>query len=130
GWPDDIARIQLIELFPDRPEAGKNVTITAKVKLFEDIQEGAYADVQLKKGHMTPEIYSYDLCELGRSTQANFSCPIRAGNHTFTRTVTLPKNILPVVYSIFVGAYTVDGAPILCPHVHIDFRPPKLSEDD
>lgn len=38
GWPEDVARIEFIELSPDWPEAGKNATITAKVKIFERIQ--------------------------------------------------------------------------------------------
>lgn len=117
---------------------------------------------------MTPEIYSYDLCELGY----HHSIACQCHEYTLTSRTLLGENlkkasavrseqatilsfepwrcrrtssqvILPwsciiyaeltyfiVVYSIFMGAYTVDSAPILCPHVHIDFRPSKISEDD
>lgn len=117
---------------------------------------------------MTPEIYSYDLCEPGyhhsiacqlhlyvltsrtlsgenlkkastvRSEQATILSlePWRCRRTSsqvilpWSRTVYVELNYFVVVYSILVGAYTVDDVSILCPHVHIDFRPPKISEDD
>ncbi|KAI0821478.1 hypothetical protein BC629DRAFT_1461259 [Irpex lacteus] len=124
GWPNDTAKIESIKISPDPPEAGKEAVITAKIETFVDIEEGAYAVVTTKTSPISvPEGNAYDLCDLWRDSQENICRPIKAGSHTFIQTIAVPKNITPALYEFSMRAYTVEGTPMFCPNIYVDFRP-------
>ncbi|EJT48753.1 hypothetical protein A1Q1_02219 [Trichosporon asahii var. asahii CBS 2479] len=63
GLPTDAITLESIELSPDPPQAGKNLTVTVRGRANEKIEEGAYADVTVKLGLIKLIQKRFDVCE-------------------------------------------------------------------
>jgi len=63
GDSNDIIQIQSIEVTPDPPQAGKDLTVNVKAITTERIEEGAYAMVTVKLGRIKILTKEFDLCE-------------------------------------------------------------------
>lgn len=109
---DDLIEITHLELFPNPPEKGKNLTITATGIVKEDIEVGAYALIRVKYGLITLIRMQIDLCE--QTDKIDLSCPIRSGKITLERDIELPNAIPPGKYQAQADVYTEDGRPVTC----------------
>jgi ML domain len=91
---DDLVDIKYINLTPNPPLAGKNLTIDAMGYLKTDIEEGAYANFEVKYGFIKLLSGTADLCE--KAAEVNLQCPIEKGQVIVQKFVELPSQIPPV----------------------------------
>ncbi|CAG8613434.1 9104_t:CDS:2 [Paraglomus occultum] len=120
GRTSDILQIHYIELHPDPPQKGKELTIDAAGFLSETVDKGSYVDVVVKLGLIRLLQKRYDLCD--EVTQVGKECPLD-GYQTLHHTLDLPKEIPPGRYSVDVNAFTPDHRKIGCLKVMVTFRP-------
>ena len=90
----DMIEIQRVDLLPNPPEAGKNLTISAMGVVKETICEGAYMNVQVKYGLIKLISTQADMCEQIRNV--DMECPVEAGFVKLNKIVELPAEIPPV----------------------------------
>lgn len=122
GTALDIVQIESLEISPDPPERGQNLTITVKGNATEQVEEGAYASVIISIGGIKLPPKEYDLCEEARNANASIQCPIEEGEHKVSETVELPKEIPAWPISIHVQGYTADDRELTCANFVVDFR--------
>ena len=91
---DDLVDIKYINLTPNPPLAGQNLTIEAMGYLKTDIEEGAYANFEVKYGFIKLLSGTADLCE--KSAEVDLECPIKKGQVKLQKVVELPSQIPPV----------------------------------
>lgn len=110
---DDLITITSVDLSPNPPEAcvlqtletsqtlmltmahsGKELIIEAVGIVYEDIQDGAYINLQVKYGLIRLVNTKADLCE--QIKNVDLECPIEKGIISITKSVDLPKEIPPV----------------------------------
>jgi hypothetical protein len=113
----DISQSQLldlhsVDLFPNPPERGANLTITAKGWLDEDVIDGAYVDVVVTFGYIKLISQTYDLCE--ELPNVNMTCPLQKGDYEITKEVAIPNEVPPGKYSVTARAYNYDDELITC----------------
>ncbi|KAG8743743.1 Phosphatidylglycerol/phosphatidylinositol transfer protein [Ceratobasidium sp. 428] len=122
--PSDIVQIKSIEVSPDPPQPGKDLTVTATgiaTKAIEASQPGSYADVTVKLGLIKLLQKEFDICEEARNANATIQCPIAAGEHKVVQTVALPKEIPRAKFNVLAKGYTVDDEDLMCMKINIDF---------
>jgi len=73
---------------------GKNLTIEAVGTFSEDVEEGAYVNLQVKYGLIRLVNTQADLCEQVHNVDMN--CPIKEGKTTVTKDVAIPAQVPPV----------------------------------
>lgn len=78
----------------DGRSSGHNLTIDALGVLKEDVEEGAYVDLQVKYGLIKLINTRADLCEQMKAV--DMECPLKKGETNLTKIVELPKEIPPV----------------------------------
>jgi len=91
---DDLVDIKYINLNPNPPQAGQNLTIDAMGILKIDIEEGAYANFEVKYGFIKLLSGTADLCE--KAAEVNLECPIGKGQVNVQKLIELPSQIPPV----------------------------------
>ena len=79
------------------PHSGKTLTIKAHGNFTEDVEEGAYIQLQVKYGLIRLINQKTDLCE--QMSNVDEECPL-SGEKTITKDVDLPKEIPPVMQSL------------------------------
>ncbi|KAG8752992.1 Phosphatidylglycerol/phosphatidylinositol transfer protein [Ceratobasidium sp. 428] len=121
GLPTDIVHIKSIEVSPDPPQPGKDLTVTVNAVSDQGIEEGAYADVTVKLGLIKLLKKQFDICEEARNANATIQCPIAAGEHKVVQTVALPKEIPRAKFNVEAQAYTADDEDMMCVKINIDF---------
>ncbi|CAD6911625.1 unnamed protein product [Tilletia controversa] len=121
GDPEDLVEVHTIEVSPDPPQRGKNMTIHATGKVQKRIEEGAYAEVDVKIGYIRLLHRQVDICEEARRNDAEVKCPIDPDEYDITQTVQLPSQIPPAKFGVHVGAFSVDDEPLLCLDLSVDF---------
>ncbi|OCH92508.1 hypothetical protein OBBRIDRAFT_726717 [Obba rivulosa] len=121
GTPSDIVEIKSLEINPDPPEKGQNLTITVKGVAKEQIEDGAYASVVITIGGIKLPPKEYDLCEEARKANASIQCPIEKGEHEVTQTVELPKEIPNWPISIQAQGFTADDRDLTCANFMVKF---------
>ncbi|PVF94518.1 hypothetical protein CPB86DRAFT_713134 [Serendipita vermifera] len=130
GTEEDIVEVESISISPDPPKPGEDLEITAKGKVKQTLEEGAYADVTVKLGLIKLLQKEFDICEEARNANATIQCPVEPGDYTLVQKVALPKEIPPGKFSIFVQANNANDDPATCIKIHVDFglhRPGHLS---
>jgi ML domain len=95
---DDLVEIKYINIQPNPPLAGKNLSIEAEGVLKVDIEEGAYANFEVKYGFVKLLTGTADLCE--KAAEVNLECPIQKGPVKVEKLVSLPSQIPPVSTSL------------------------------
>lgn len=93
--------IKSVDLSPNPPAAGKNLTITASGYLKERVEQGAMVHVEVKYGLIKILQQNIDLCE--QASNVNLSCPIEKGEMKLTKEVELPAQIPPVCCCLLFG---------------------------
>lgn len=91
---DDLVDIKYINLTPNPPEAGQNLTIDAMGYLKTEIEEGSYANFEVKYGFIKLLSGTADLCE--KAAEVNLQCPVQKGEVSIQKLVGLPSQIPPV----------------------------------
>ncbi|OCH95825.1 hypothetical protein OBBRIDRAFT_809664 [Obba rivulosa] len=122
GSDSDPVQIESIDISPDPPERGQNLTVTVKGTAVKKIEEGAYADVVVKVGAIRLLQKEFDLCEEARNADAEIKCPVEEGHHEVTHTVALPKEIPYAPFSVHIQGYTAEDEEMTCVDIKIDFR--------
>jgi len=121
GLPTDPIQIDSIDVSPDPPQPGKDLTVLVKATALERLEEGAYADVTVKLGLIKLLKKQFDLCEEARNANTTVQCPVEEGSYEVTQTVALPKEIPKAKFVVEVRGYTVEDEPMLCLDLHVDF---------
>ncbi|KAJ7786418.1 hypothetical protein B0H16DRAFT_1490400 [Mycena metata] len=111
GSPSNPIQIDSIELLPDPPLPGQDLTVKVKALVTDTIEEGASANVVLLQK-------TFDVCEEARNVNASVSCP---------QTIALPKEIPKAKFVVLVRGFTVAEEDMLCLDLKIDFMK-SLSE--
>ncbi|SCU93937.1 LAME_0F05512g1_1 [Lachancea meyersii CBS 8951] len=107
--------IKLVNLLPNPPVRGENVTISAAGYVKDTIVEGAYVDVEVRLGYIKLLSQTYDLCEeLEKNDVDGLKCPIEVGDYMIEKTVEIPQEVPPGKYSVVARAYTEDDDEITC----------------
>lgn len=116
----DISEAQLLDvsqvnLSPNPPTRGNNLTITAYGSLSSEIVEGAYVDVEVRLGYIKLLTQTYDLCEqLEENDIDGLKCPLQPGDYALEKIVEIPQEVPPGKYSVIARAYTLDDDEITC----------------
>jgi hypothetical protein len=104
--------ITLVELLPNPPTRGTNLTVYATGIVSKDIEEGAYVDVDVRYGYIKLISQTYDLCE--QVGEVDLECPLSAGEYKLTKTVEIPGEVPPGKYTVYARAFTKDDEFISC----------------
>lgn len=112
-------KLYSVDISPNPPERGTNLTITASGFLHQDISEGAYVDVVVNYGYIKLISQTYDLCE--QLPNVDMTCPINKGVYTLTKEVEIPNEVPPGKYTVFARAYNEDDTLITCLTGSIEF---------
>ncbi|KAF8807482.1 hypothetical protein BYT27DRAFT_7256079 [Phlegmacium glaucopus] len=124
GMPVKITSIQVL---PDPPKPGKDLTVIVDGTVTETLETGAYADVSVKLGLIKLLQKRFDLCEEARKANATVQCPVKPGSYHVEHTVALPEEIPPAKFVINVRGYTVEDDDLVCLDLKVDFMPHWLS---
>ncbi|KAI9824044.1 MAG: Phosphatidylglycerol/phosphatidylinositol transfer protein [Thelocarpon impressellum] len=116
---DDLLVIEYVNLTPNPPKPGATLTIEAAGVFKEDIEEGAYVNLQVKYGLIRLVNTKADLCE--QIKQVELDCPIKAGETVLTNEVDIPKEVPPGKYTVLADVYTKDDRKITCLTAEVTF---------
>ncbi|AMD19069.1 HBR168Cp [Eremothecium sinecaudum] len=120
---DQILTMKYLHISPNPPERGANLTITASGILEEDVEEGAYVELEVHLGLIKLLSLTLDLCELLEDNKLSVSCPLEAARYKIEKVVEIPKQVPPGVYTVQARAYTEDGDEIVCLSGKTSFPP-------
>ncbi|UZJ51286.1 hypothetical protein CBS101457_000606 [Exobasidium rhododendri] len=121
GSGEEAAVLRELDVDPDPPVAGQNLTVSAKGIVTSPIREGTYADVVVKLGFIRLLSRRFDICQLAEENDAELRCPLEPGEYSLTQTVTLPKEIPPAKFNVHVSGKTQDDVDFVCTDLSIDF---------
>jgi len=121
GAETDIIQLKSLDVVPDTPKPGQNLTITAFGTVKQRIEDGAYAHVTVKLGLIKLLEKEFDICKEAEAADMEIKCPVEPGDYTITQTVELPKEIPPAKFTIDVTAYTAGDEDMLCLKLLVDF---------
>ncbi|OJT03029.1 Phosphatidylglycerol/phosphatidylinositol transfer protein [Trametes pubescens] len=127
GSASHIIHIKSIQVSPDPPQRGQELTITVEGDAAETIEDGAYADVTVKVGVIKILSKEFDICEEADKANTTVQCPVQKGAHKVIQSVELPKEIPPAQFKVNIRAYTVDDEDLACMDLMMDFRPTRGS---
>lgn len=116
-----ILDLQRVIIDPSTPERGQNLTITATGFLAQDIEEGAYVDVDVRYGFIRLIHQTFNLCE--ESKNLDIECPIEKGEQIITKEVAIPAEVPPGKYVATIRAYTKSDKLITCLIGTVEFAP-------
>ncbi|GCE97220.1 phosphatidylglycerol/phosphatidylinositol transfer protein [Zygosaccharomyces mellis] len=107
--------IESVELSPNPPRKGHNLTILASGQLHRELVEGAYVDVEVRLGYIRLLYETYDLCEqLDEHDVDDLKCPIKPGAYNLNKEVSIPAEVPPGRYIFVVRAYTYEDELVSC----------------
>ncbi|GME83649.1 unnamed protein product [Ambrosiozyma monospora] len=116
-----LLKLTKVDLTPNPPLRGENLTITAAGTLKEPIEQGAYVDVDVTYGYIKLIHQTYDLCE--QLPNVEMECPIKQGYQELTKQVEIPDEVPPGKYTVVARAYTEDDELITCLTAVVEFPP-------
>lgn len=108
----DLIEITNLEISPNPPERGQNLTISATGLIKEDIEAGAYVEIEVKYGLIRLLRQTLDLCE--QTEKVELGCPIKEGEVSLERVVQLPQAIPPGRYTVNARVFTEDDRQVTC----------------
>lgn len=112
-------RLDSVDITPNPPERGANLTITASGLLHTAVADGAYVDVVVNYGYIKLLTQTYDLCE--ELPNVDMTCPVAEGAYTLTKEVAIPGEVPPGKYTVFARAYNKDDTMITCLTGSVEF---------
>ncbi|KAF5359309.1 hypothetical protein D9756_003361 [Leucocoprinus leucothites] len=123
GLPTDPIQIESVEVTPNPPKPGGEITVKVNARATEVIEDGAYAHVTVKLGLIKLLTKEFDLCEEARKAELSVQCPVQPGHYTVEHKVTLPKEVPRAKFTVDVLGYTVDDDDLMCLKLVADFIP-------
>lgn len=108
----DVLVIEHINLIPNPPEAGQNLTIEAAGVFLKDVEEGAYVLLDVRWNLVRLLHRPVDLCE--QVENVDLHCPLKKGETVIRKTMELPKRIPGGTYNVRADVYTKDDEKIVC----------------
>ncbi|CEP23920.1 unnamed protein product [Cyberlindnera jadinii] len=107
-----LLTIDLVDIVPNPPARGANLTVAAVGHLHELVEEGAYVDVDVRYGYIKLISQTYDLCdEVG---EVDLKCPLKPGEYKLSKTVEIPNEVPPGKYVVYARAFTKDDKYLAC----------------
>lgn len=119
---EDLPRlldIHHINIDPNPPEKGANLTIEAAGYLKKQVDEGAFVEVDVRYGYIRLVNEKFDLCE--QISHVDMECPLEEGPQTIKKVVELPDEVPPGKYLVNARAFTVDEELITCLSATVEF---------
>jgi len=108
----DILTIERVDLDPNPPLPGQNLTITASGTFSKDVEEGAKVLLQVKYGLIRLINQEADLCE--QIGNVDLHCPLEKGEMSLMKQVALPAEIPPGKYTVLADVYAKNKDRITC----------------
>ncbi|EPQ28113.1 uncharacterized protein PFL1_04440 [Pseudozyma flocculosa PF-1] len=121
GAGGEIVDVQSIEVSPDPPKPGQNLTVRAKGTISEEVSDGTFADVVVKLGLIKLLTRRFDVCQEARANKAELQCPLAPGEYELTHTVALPREIPPAKFNVHITGANQDESDLLCLDLSINF---------
>ncbi|AET40038.1 sterol transporter Ecym_5275 [Eremothecium cymbalariae DBVPG len=115
--------IHYIDLTPNPPERGANLTIDAEGVLYSTVDEGSYVMVEVRLGYIKLLTQTFDLCEQLEENDLGYECPLLPGTYTISETVEIPVQVPPGKYTVQVRAFTGDDQEVACLTGNVLFPP-------
>lgn len=116
-----LLNLQSLIIDPNPPIRGENLTFVAKGILSQDIEDGAYVEVDVRYGFIKLLHQTFDLCE--EITKVDMECPITKGEQVIKKMVEIPAEVPPGKYIVNARAYTKDDIFITCLSAMVEFPP-------
>lgn len=114
-----ILALNLVTITPNPPQKGANLTFIAEGFVLQDIEDGAYVEVDVRYGYIRLIHQTFDLCE--EIQKVDMECPIKKGKQTIIKEVEIPNEVPPGKYIINAKAFTKDDVFITCLNAVVDF---------
>ncbi|KAJ4413585.1 Phosphatidylglycerol/phosphatidylinositol transfer protein [Gnomoniopsis sp. IMI 355080] len=108
----DIVSIDNLDLSPNPPARGQNLTVDAAGTIKSEVNAGTKVSVRVKLGPTTVYRKKFDLCK--EFEKVGGSCPISSGTPRVVKTFKIPKQVPKGRYSAHVNVVAADGSPITC----------------
>jgi hypothetical protein len=99
GQPSDVFDFKSLDLSPDPPHKGSDLTFKIKGNLKEPVVQGAHVKVKVKLGFIQLLDQDMDLCE--QIKNVNRECPLPQGPFELEHTVNIPREVPSVSLIIF-----------------------------
>ncbi|KAI9487665.1 MAG: ML domain-containing protein [Benjaminiella poitrasii] len=112
GDAKDLLTIDYVSLTPDPPVKGKELEIDFKGYLSETVPNGTYVEIVVKYGVVRLFQKKFDFCD--KIQEIDEKCPIPKGDLTFTKVVSLPKEIPPGKYTVRAEIFTPKKKRVTC----------------
>jgi hypothetical protein len=109
---DYILSIDKVNLDPNPPTPGCNLTIEAAGTFSKYVGAGAKVFLQVKYGLITLIKQEADLCD--QIGNVDLSCPLKKGPMSFTKSVNIPAQVPTGKYTVIADVYTVDEEKVTC----------------
>ncbi|PHH66813.1 hypothetical protein CDD81_5945 [Ophiocordyceps australis] len=124
----DIVDIERVDITPNPPIPGQNLTISASGTVKEVIETGAYVHLSLKYNKFIPiPINNQGLCE--NIGQVGLQCPLEPGKMTISKEFALEKQIPPGTYDVQADVFTKDNRKITCLQASVVFEQHGFSNE-
>lgn len=101
-----------MDLSPNPPTPGANLSITAAGTFSKDVEPGAKVFLQVKYGLITLIKQEADLCD--QIGNIDLSCPLKKGPMEFKKSVQIPQQVPKGKYSVTADVYTVEKEKVTC----------------
>lgn len=96
------------------------MNIVASGILSEDVEEGAYVQLQVKFGLIRIINTKADLCD--NIKNVDLECPLKKGDIKLEKSVELPKEIPNGKYTVLADVYTKDDEKVTCLTAEVQFK--------
>ena len=116
---DYILSIDYVNLDPNPPTPGANLSVVASGTFSKDVEAGAKVFLQIKYGLITLIKQEADLCD--QIGNVDLSCPLKKGAMNLTKEVAIPKQVPPGKYTVLADVYTVDEEKVTCMEATVFF---------
>jgi len=107
-----ILDIDYVNLSPNPPIPGQNLTITASGTFSKDVEPGATVALVVKYGLITIVRTVADLCD--QIGNVDLSCPLKKGPMNATKEVAIPKQVPKGKYTVTADVMTQDEEKVTC----------------
>ncbi|EJU03762.1 hypothetical protein DACRYDRAFT_21221 [Dacryopinax primogenitus] len=121
GDPSFAIEVQSIEVTPDPPVPGKNMTVDVVGTARSSIEDGSFAEVTVKLGMIQLLKKQFDVCMEAQKANVTVQCPVEAGHYAISKTVTLPREIPRTKFIVNVRGSTQDDVDMICLDLSVNF---------
>ncbi|KAI9888093.1 MAG: Phosphatidylglycerol/phosphatidylinositol transfer protein [Watsoniomyces obsoletus] len=119
---EDFLVIEHVNLNPNPPVPGQNLTIEAAGVFKKEVEKGAYVHLSVKYGLIRIVQTTADLCEqIENVHDDDFKCPIEPGESKLNKTIELPAQIPPGTYTVEADIFSKHDEHIVCLTAHVEF---------